>query len=90
MLLLATCVFVVVACVWIISRRYIDGKSECRHKWQTRGINRYGGATYRMCLKCRIRQVRVNKSYEDERWEESDPIPELDDQFDENDNYKFE
>lgn len=60
---------------------------EHRHKWQARGRNRYGVRTYRMCLKCRERQKRVNKINEEERWETCEPIPELDAQFDENDNY---
>jgi len=57
------------------------------HKWQVRGRNRYGGETYRICLKCRKAYKRVNKISEDERWEECEPIPELDNQFDQNDNY---
>lgn len=58
-----------------------------RHKWQARGKNRYGGTTYRMCLRCRKTQKRVNKINEQERWENCEPIPELDSKFDENDNY---
>lgn len=61
-----------------------------KHKWQVRGQNRYGGSTYRMCLRCRERQIRVNKSFEEEKWEICNPIPDLDDQFDENDKYIFE
>lgn len=60
-----------------------------KHKWQARGQNRYGVTTYRMCLTCRERQKRVNKSFEEERWETCDPIPDLDAQFDENDRYIF-
>ena len=60
-----------------------------RHKWQTRGQNRWGLPTYRLCLKCRETQCRVNKSYENESWEKCDPIIELDNQFDENDNLKI-
>jgi hypothetical protein len=60
-----------------------------RHKWQERGINRYGTTTYRVCLKCREAQQRVNKSYEDDRFEICEPIAELDAQFDENDKYIF-
>lgn len=60
-----------------------------RHNWQIRGRNRYGGGTYRVCLGCRIPQKRVNKPYEEERWENCEPIKELDDQFDENDRFLF-
>lgn len=60
-----------------------------KHKWQIRGQNRYGGDTYRICLKCRETFKRVNNSWEDDRWEKCDPIPELDNQFDSNDKYIF-
>ena len=59
------------------------------HKFQIRGINRYGGGTYRVCLKCRVSQTRVNKFNELEKWEDCCPIKELDDQFDSNDNFIF-
>jgi len=58
-----------------------------KHKWQTRGQNRWGSATYRVCLSCRVRQKRVNNSWEDERWEDCAPIGYLDEQFDEFDNF---
>ena len=58
-----------------------------RHKWQNRGQNRYGGITYRLCLKCRESQHRVNKVNESERWEKCEPVPYLDAQFDINDKY---
>ena len=60
-----------------------------RHKWQTRGQNKWGLPTYRICLKCRETQKRVNKSHESERWEKCDSIESLDKQFDENDNLKI-
>lgn len=60
-----------------------------KHKWQTRGINRYGTTTYRVCLKCRKCQKRVNKSYERDKFEDCEPIDDLDSQFDKNDNYIF-
>jgi hypothetical protein len=60
-----------------------------KHKWQVRGTNRYGTPTYRLCLKCRITEKRVNKSNEEDKWEQCEPIPELDSQFDVNDKYIF-
>ena len=39
-----------------------------RHKWQTRGQNKWGLPTYRLCLKCRETQCRVNKSYDGITW----------------------
>lgn len=60
-----------------------------KHIWQVRGINRYGGATYKICLKCRETFVRVNKLSEEERWEKCDPIIDLDSQFDDNDKFIF-
>lgn len=61
------------------------------HKWQGRGENRYGVTTYRMCLRCRKRQ-KV-KSFDvpnwKAEWEDCEPMTELDEQFDENDNYIF-
>jgi hypothetical protein len=62
---------------------------EHKHKWQVRGRNRYGIETYRICLNCRKTYKRVNKSYEQDRWEECDPIPDLDSQFDKNDEFIF-
>lgn len=60
-----------------------------RHRFQDRGQNRYGGITYKVCLKCRKSYIRVNSIGEPEKWEECDPIPELDNQFDENDKFIF-
>ena len=60
-----------------------------KHKWQIRGRNRYGGETYRICLKCRKTYQRVNDSWEDEIWQECEPIPYLDSQFDTNDKFIF-
>lgn len=60
-----------------------------KHKWQTRGINRYGNTTYRVCLKCREAQHRVNEPFQKDKFDKCDPIPELDAQFDENDKYIF-
>lgn len=60
-----------------------------KHKWQIRGRNRYGGATYRICLKCRETYQRVNNSWEDERWQQCEAIPDLDAQFDSNDRFIF-
>ena len=59
------------------------------HKWQIRGRNKYGGETYRICLKCRETYQRVNNPWENERWEQCEPILNLDAQFDKNDNYIF-
>lgn len=63
--------------------------SSHKHKWQIRGRNRYGGETYRICLKCRETYQRVNNSWEDERWEQCEPIADLDGQFDSNDRFIF-
>jgi hypothetical protein len=60
-----------------------------KHEWQSRGTNRYGGTTYRVCIKCRESQIIVNNSWEDDRFEKCDSLPELDSQFDDNDNYIF-
>lgn len=60
-----------------------------RHKWQIRGINRYGTTTYRVCLKCRECQARINKPFEPDLFEKCVPIEYLDNQFDENDNYIY-
>lgn len=60
-----------------------------RHKWQTRGVNRFGTDTYRICLKCRVTQQRTNKPFKPDLWTDCDPIPELDNQFDGNDQYIF-
>ncbi len=69
----------------LIKKRFLPHK----HKWQIRGRNRYGVATYRICLKCRETFERVNEFYEEERWEKCEPIAELDSQFDSNDRYVF-
>ena len=61
-----------------------------KHRWQVRGRNRWGGDTYRICLGCRKTFKRVNNSWEDEKWKECEPIEELDNQFDENDNIIFD
>ena len=60
-----------------------------KHKWQIRGRNRYGLPTYRMCLKCREPQKRINKSHEHEKWEKCNPIKELDNQFNEKNEFRF-
>lgn len=60
-----------------------------KHKWQVRGRNRFGSPTYRICLKCRKTYQRVNKSWEDERWEECEAIDDLDSQFDSKDKFIF-
>lgn len=60
-----------------------------KHKWQIRGVNRYGISTYKICLKCRETYERANKSNETEMWIKCDPIPELDNQFDSNDKFIF-
>jgi hypothetical protein len=62
---------------------------EHRHKWQTRSVNSFGNPMYRICLKCRETQHRVNLAFEPEKWEKCEPIKEFDNQFDENDNYIF-
>lgn len=61
-----------------------------QHTWQVRGVNRYGLETYKICLTCRKTYKRVNKSWESARWEECEPIAELDNQFDQNDKFKFD
>lgn len=60
-----------------------------KHKFQVRGVNRFGTPTYQVCLKCRKSFERVNKSYEKEKWQECEKILELDKQFDKNDRYIF-
>jgi hypothetical protein len=60
---------------------------QCKHKWQTRGRNRYGITTYRLCLKCRETQERVNNLGEPEKFDKCKPNQWLDAQFDKNDNY---
>lgn len=57
-----------------------------KHKWQTRGVNKWGLVTYRYCLKCGETQERINKPYEDELFVKCNPIPRLDNQFDKNNN----
>lgn len=58
-----------------------------KHKWQTRGVNKWYITTYRVCLKCGERQERVNKSYEKDKFKKCEPIPHLDNQFDSKGNY---
>jgi len=60
-----------------------------RHKWQVRGQNGYGTCTYRVCLRCGESQHRVNKINEPDKFEKCNSIPELDSQFDKNNNYIF-
>lgn len=58
-----------------------------KHKWQVRGQNRWGTPTYRVCLSCRQPQKwegGLNGEFVD-----CEPIPELDNQFDENNNFIF-
>jgi len=74
-------------CFYFFISGVVSRYSSHRHVWQVRGRNRWGGETYRICLKCRKAYRRVNKISEDERWEECEPIPELDSQFDRYDNY---
>lgn len=72
---------------WLINlfkRQY-----KCSHNWQVRGRNRYGIATYQVCLKCREAQQRVNNFGEPSKMEKCEPIDFLDNQFDENDKYIF-
>lgn len=57
------------------------------HKWQRRGVNQYGITTYRMCLRCRNTESLVNESNEPEKFIPCEPVLELDNQFDENDEY---
>ena len=58
-----------------------------KHKWQTRGVNKWGLTTYRFCLKCGERQERINKSNEEDKFIKCNPIPHLDEQFDKDNNY---
>jgi len=60
-----------------------------KHKFQVRGRNRYGVATYKICLKCRKAFERVNESLDSEVWKECSPINHLDAQFNENDKFIF-
>lgn len=60
-----------------------------RHKWQVRGVNRYGSPTYKICLKCRKTCARVNQPFTKEVWQECTPNVELDSQFDNQDRYIF-
>lgn len=57
-----------------------------RHEWQTRGINKYGAPTYRICLRCRESQRLVSMTGE---FEKCDPVPFLDAQFDKDDKYIY-
>ena len=75
--------------IFNILNKFIKLKNKHKHKWQTRGCNRYGIETYRICLKCRETQERINKSYETEMWAKCNPIKDLDNQFDENDKFIF-
>jgi len=61
----------------------------CSHKWQSRGQNGYGTTTYRVCLKCREPQQRVNNLGEPDKFIKCEPIPHLDSQFDKNDKFIF-
>lgn len=59
------------------------------HKWQTRGQNRYGATTYRVCLRCGQAQERVNSPFELDHFQNCERIPELDVQFDEKGRYIY-
>ena len=62
------------------------------HRWQSRGQNRYGVTTYRMCLHCR--KTQRMKMFDFQNWQadwiDCEPMPELDEQFDENDKFIFQ
>ena len=62
---------------------------QCNHKWQSRGQNGYGITTYKVCLKCREPQQRINNLGESDKFVKCNPIPFLDSQFDKNDKYIF-
>jgi len=64
-------------------------KYSCNHKWQARGQNGYGIDTYRVCLKCRESQQRINNLGGLDKFEKCEPIPHLDNQFDKNDKFIF-
>lgn len=64
-------------------------KPKHSHKWQVRGENRFGLPTYRLCLKCRISQQRVNNIGQPDMWDICEPKKYLDSQFDSNDKYIF-
>ena len=49
-----------------------------KHKWQTRGQNKWFITTYRVCLKCGHYQKRVHKSGESDRFEKCDRVLYLD------------
>jgi|TARA_R110001606_G_scaffold377980_1_gene537441 hypothetical protein len=68
-------------------KRVIGRFANHRHKWQKRGVSRYGNTTYRVCLKC-----RKSQSWEggiDGKFVYCDRIKELDEQFNEKDKYIF-
>lgn len=83
--------WIIVLLVWFLFQ--CKSWQRCRiyptHIWQTRGVNQWGGVTYRVCLNCRKAEKRVNNLNEPDRYEECNPIPYLDDQFDENDEYIY-
>lgn len=58
-----------------------------RHKWQTRGVNKWNLSTYRVCLRCGEAQERINQSFEKEMFVPCEHIKELDNQFDSKGNY---
>lgn len=70
-------------------KKWFDSVKSHKHNWQRRGQNRWGTTTYRVCLKCREAQKRVNGPFEEDKWETCDPIGFLDEQFDENDQFIF-
>lgn len=57
------------------------------HKWQDRGQNPWGKITYRVCLKCG--QAQCWEGMSDGVFVDCERIPELDNQFDSNNMYKF-
>ena len=55
------------------------------HKWQIRGQNSFGLPTYRICLKCRETQERLDR----DNWVKCYPMHSLDILFDEKDDFIF-
>lgn len=60
------------------------------HRWQTRATNVYFNPMYQKCLTCKTHQERTNKSWEDDKFQKCEPMPEFDNQFDKNNNYIFD
>ena len=60
-----------------------------RHKWQARARSMYGNTTYRVCVKRNCGKCEQWKGGVDGQFEECEPIPEFDKQFDKDNKYIF-